>query len=80
MIKLRFAKKTLLLSRNDASVKSTLPTRFCGVGGAATRADSRFLQRFSDFWRLHQESGFGDFTANFWFGWCFNRGSGSDCA
>ncbi len=39
----------------DASVKSTLPTRFWSVGGATARADSWFLQRFSDFWRLHQD-------------------------
>ncbi len=36
-----------LLSVNyDASVKSTLPTRFWGVGSAAARANSRFLRRF----------------------------------
>ncbi len=45
---------THFLTNFDASVKSTLPTRFWSVASATARADSWFLLRFLDFWRLHQ--------------------------
>ena len=47
----------IMLNKIDASVKSTLPPRFWSVAGATARVDSWFLQRFSDFWRLHQNYG-----------------------
>ena len=50
-----FYKLRNILAICDASVKSTLPSRFWSVAGAAARADSWFLQRFSDFWRLHPD-------------------------